>query len=185
MAFVSRHRALEVKKDRDFLIQSIRTHLLPAISRQGFRVAPELRRGPTDRESTLTFPFGHFVRARGEGVDSVEIQLAPYRRAAFRISAGVAPKEGMMTLTGNWPAEQVCVHWLNEFFVMCPSPRWRTWFSLRFWWLRTPFQSDYDKLALRVAGFLPEIELALRDRKLGPHMRRVVVPRSMSTAKVR
>jgi hypothetical protein len=107
----------------------------------------------------------------------IEIQFAPYKGAAFRVNVGVAPKEGMMTLTGHWPAEEVCVQWLNEFFEMYASPRWRTWFSLRFWQFRMPVQSDYDKLTLRVAAFLPEVELALREGKLGPHMRRVVIPR--------
>jgi hypothetical protein len=37
-------------------------------------------------------------------------------------------------------------------------------------------QADYDKLVLRVAGFLPELELALREGNLGPHMRRIVIP---------
>ena len=100
-----------------------------------------------------------------------------YQRAAFRINAGVAPKQGMMTVTGHWPAEGVCVHWLNEFFEMYASSRWRSWFSLWFWRFRIPVQSDYDKLALRVAGFLPEVELALREGKLGLHVRRVVIPR--------
>jgi hypothetical protein len=38
---------------------------------------------------------------------------------------------------------------------------------------RSPVQADYEKLALRVAGLLPELELALREGKLGPHMRRL------------
>jgi hypothetical protein len=47
------------------------------------------------------------------------------------------------------------------------------WFSLWLRWLGSPKQADYDKLALRVAGLVPEIELALSEDKLGPHMRRV------------
>lgn len=158
-------------------MRSIQVHLLPVLINQGFEVAPRVRRGPTDRESELSFPLEPLIRARGAGVDLIEIQFAPYRRAAFRINAGVAPKEGMMTLTGHWRAEEVCVHWLNQFFEMYASPRWRTWFSLRFWRFRTPAQSDYDKLTLRVAGFLPEVELALCEGKLGPHMRSVVISR--------
>ena len=48
-----------------------------------------------------------------------------------------------------------------------------------FWRFRTPVQSDYDKLALRVACLLPEVELALREGKLGPHMRKIVIPRGV------
>lgn len=177
MAAENRHRSLKVKEHRDLQIQSIRTHLLPALNKQGFEPAPLVQRGSVDRESVLGFPLGQLIRARGAGVDLVEIQFASHRRAAFRINAGVAPKEGMMTSTGHWPAEEVCVQWLTEFFEMYDSPRWRIWFSLLFWRFRMPVQVDYDKLALRVAGLLPEVELALREGKLGPHMRKIVIPR--------
>ncbi len=184
MAAENRHRALKVKEHRDLLIQSIQAHLLPVLLKQGFEVAPPTHRGPVDREFVLSFPsWGRLIRARESGVDLIEIQFAPYRRAAFRINAGVAPKKGMMTLTGQWPAEDVLVHWLNEFFEMYDSAKWRIWFSLWFWRFRSPVQSDYDKLALRVVAFLPEIELALREGRLGPHMRRVVIPRPMPAAK--
>lgn len=177
MASEKSRKASKVKEHRNLLTQGIRAHLVPALLRQGFETVPRMRHGPTDRESELSFPLEQLIRAREAGVDLIEIQFAPYRRAAFRINAGVAPKEGMMTVTGLWPAEEVCVHWLNEFFEMYASPRWRSWFSLWFWRLRTPVQSDYDRLALRVAGFLPEVELALSEGKLGPHMRRIVIPR--------
>ncbi len=108
-------------------------------------------------------------------MDLIEIQFAPRRRAAFRINVGIAPKEGMMTLTGHWRAEDVHVHWLKEFFEMYALTRWRTWFSVRHRLYRPRTQSDYDKLALRVAGLVPELELALRAGKLGPHMRRVAM----------
>lgn len=167
----------KLRKHKDLLLQSVQTRILPVFVQQGFSVTPRAQSRPVDRKSAGTFPF-ELRRARPDarGVDLVEIQFMTYQRAAFRINAGVAPKEGMMTVTGHWPAEEVCVHWLNEFFEMYASPRWRSWFSLWFWRFRTPVQSDYDKLALRVAGFLPEVELALRERKLGPHMRRIVIP---------
>jgi len=69
---------------------------------------------------------------------------------------------------------------LKPQFEMYASQRWRMWFSLRFWRFRTPTQSGYDKLALRVAGLLPEVELALRKGKLGPRMRKIVsLPRAL------
>jgi hypothetical protein len=167
----------KLRKHKDLLLQSVQTHILPVFVQHGFSVTPGTRRGPDDRKSADTFPF-ELRRARPDGgVDLVEIQFMTYQRAAFRINAGMAPREGMMTVTGHRSAEEVCVHWLNEFFEMYASSRWRSWFSLWLWRFRTPVQSDYDKLALRVAGFLPEVELALREGKLGPHMRRVMIPR--------
>jgi hypothetical protein len=58
---------------------------------------------------------------------------------------------------------------------MYACPRWFRFFSLWLYYLRSPKQADYDKLALRVAGFVPELELALREDRLGPHMRRLVL----------
>jgi len=176
----SKHRfqALKVKERRDWLIQSLRTYLLPALINRGFEVVPPETRGPVDREFLLIFPsWGRMIRARESRVDLFEIQLAPYRRAAFRINAGVAPEEGITTLTGHWPAEDVLVHWLNEFLEMYACPRWRIWFSGRRLLYRSSTQGDYDKLAIKVAGLVPELDLALREGKLGPHMRRVMIAR--------
>jgi hypothetical protein len=178
MTSKKRLTALKAKEQAELLTASFRTHLLPVLTKQGFEVAPPVHRGPVDRQVVLGFPsWGRLIRIRESGVDLIEIQLAPHRRAAFRINVGVAPKKGMMTLTGHWRAEDVHVHWLNEFFEMYAMSRWRIWFSLRFWSLRSQVKDDYDKLALRVAGLVPELELALREGKLGPHMRQVVIPR--------
>ena len=173
-----RAREQKIRKHRKLLIESVRTHILPRLIEQGFVVTPQINSEPIDREFVQAFPLGFLRRTRPDGrVDLVEIQFTSYRGAAFRTNAGVAPKEGMMTLTGHWPAEEILVGWLNEFFEMYASPRWWAWFSLRFWSFRTPVQAEYDNLALQVAGFLPEIDLALRESRLGPHMRRVVIPR--------
>ena len=177
-----RAKEQKIRTHRKLLLESVRTHILPILIQRGFVAAPHTDRDPVDREFVQAFPLGFLRRARPDGgVDLVEIQFASYGGAAFRINAGVAPKEGMMTLTGHWPAGEICVGWLNESFEMCPSPRWWAWgwgwFSLRFWLFRKPVQAEYDELALRVAGYLPEIDLALREDRLGPHMRRVVIPR--------
>lgn len=177
MARMRRRKALAVKEHRELLVESLRAHLLPFLLEQGFVIPPKVRRAPTDRECDLAFPLGQFVRARGTGVDVIEIQFAPYRRAAFRVTAGVAPEDGITTAMGHCAAEEVCVQWLDEFFELYARPRWRTWFSLGCSWFRRPTQGDYANLALTVARLLPEVESALREGHLGPHMRRVLIPR--------
>jgi hypothetical protein len=162
----------------DLLIRSIQAHLMPVLIGQGFEVVPLVTRGPVDREFVLTLPLGRLRRIRDSKVDLVEIDFARHRRAAFRINAGVAPKNGLITLTGHWPAQDLYVEWLNEFFVMYTYPRWSIWFSVWRWPWRPPSQHDYDKLAQRVASFIPELESALREGSLGPHMRKVVIQRS-------
>jgi hypothetical protein len=185
-----RAKEQELRKHKDLVVESVRTHLLPAFIQRGFTVAPSVRDRPTDRKSAGTFPIGQLRRSRPDGrVDVVEIQFSTYQRAAFRINAGVAPKDGLVTLTGHRPVEEIAVHWLNEYFETHARPWLRPglralgleplgeWFSLPFWHFRSPNQADYDTLAARVAGLVPEIELALSEGKLGPHIRKVVIPR--------
>jgi hypothetical protein len=177
----SKNRRTSVKERRGWLIQSLQTHLLPVLLEQGFAVAPAVapgHSGPVERELVLALPLGRLVRHREGGVDLIEIDFRKYRRAAFRIAAGVAPKEGLMTLTGHWPAEDIHVGWLNEFYVMYALPRWRVSFFTWHWPYQSPTQGDYQRLAQRVAGFVPELELALREGGLGPHMRRFLIPRT-------
>jgi hypothetical protein len=185
-----RAKEQKLRKHKDLLVESVRTHLLSAFIQRGFTVASLIRDKPTDRKSTGTFPFGQLRRTRPDGgVDMVEIQFSTYQRAAFRINAGVAPKDGLVTLTGHRPVEEVAVHWLNEYFETHARPWLRPglrtlgleplgeWFSLPFWRLRSPKQAEYDTLVVRVAGLVPEIELALSEGKSGPHIRKVVIPR--------
>jgi hypothetical protein len=169
------HPPEKVKEPRELLIESLRTHLLPVLIEKGFECAPLARRGPMDREFVLTLPLGRLRREREEGVDLVEIDFARNRHAAFRINIGVAPSAGLMTPTGHWSARDIYVEWLNEFFIMYAFPGWRIWFFDWLSFLRSPIRATYDKLAMRVAGLVPEIELALREGRLGPHMRRIVV----------
>jgi hypothetical protein len=173
-----RAKALNTKGHRGWLIESVRTHLLPALVEYGFEVSPPAHSGPVDRESVLSFPdWGRLIRGRESGVDLIEIQLAPRRRAAFRINAGVAPKEGIDTPTGHWSGQDVLVHWLYDYFEMYSLPRWRIWFSVRNPLYRSRTPSDYDQLIIRVTRLIPEVESALREGRLGPHMRRVVIRR--------
>jgi hypothetical protein len=167
----------KLRRHRDLLLKSVRIHILPVFIQQGFATTPRAHSGPVDRRSADIFPFDLLRRTQLDGgVDLVEIQFMTYQRAAFRINACAVPKEGMMTLGGHRTAEQLGAGGLHDHFEMYASARWRRWFSLRFWRFRTPVQSDYDRLALRVATFLPEVELALREDKLGPHVRKIAIP---------
>jgi hypothetical protein len=168
------------KDRREWLIQSLRAHVLPVLIRRGFELAPLITRGPIDRELVRSLPLGRLRRSGEKGVDLIQIELPRYHRAAFRIAAGVAPKEGLMTHTGHWDAEDLYVGWLNEFYGMYALPRWRVSFFVWHWRNQSPTQGDYERLAQRVAGFVPELELALREGTSGPHMRRFVIPRPPS-----
>lgn len=166
---VHRRRAKEhkLKQHRRVMLERVRLHVLPPLMQKGFSV--------TKRASDSNiFPLGHLRRNRPDGTaDLLEIQFMTYQRAAFRINACAVPKEGVMTLGGLRFADELEAGGLHDHFEMYASPRFRRWFSLRFWRLRRPSEADYDKLARSVAEMLPELELALARGELGPHVRRV------------
>lgn len=133
-------RAKKLREHRNFLIRSIQAFLVPEIIKLGFTASPRIPHRPVDREVVVSFPLAPFVRVRSDGLDLIEIQLATYRRPKYRINAGIVPKEGIDTVTGHFSADEVCVHWLNEYFELYSSARWRQWFSLWFWRCRRPLQ---------------------------------------------
>lgn len=162
----------KLKQHRALLLESVRAHLLPRFIERGF-VGTDIK----DRNYRDSFPLGRLRRSRPDGgVDVVEIQFQSDRRAAFRINACAVPREGMMTAGGWRTAEEIDAGGLHDHFELYASPQWRRWFSLPFWSLRAPDAAKYERLALEVATFLPEVELALREGKLGPHMRKIVYP---------
>jgi len=181
---VRRAQEREAKRRRGLLEDSVRTHLVPALIQRGFEPAPRARRGPVDRKAMGSFPsWGRLIRVREPAVDQVEIQFSTYGRAAFRVNACAVPKEGMITPEGHKSAEECLalgVHDLETHARPWLRPTLRAlriepvgqWFSMWHWPLRSPLKADYDKLALRAVDLLPEVELALREGKLGPHMRR-------------
>ena len=181
------------KQRCEWLKQSLQNNLVPAFIDRGFEVAPPLPMlAPVDREFVQCFPtWGRLRRFRGSNVDLVEIQLAAYRRAAFRINAGVAPKDGVVTHTGRQAADQGSVHMLEESFETHARPLLRpllralgleplwAWFSVRDRLFRSPVRDDFEKLSLKAVSLIPELELALRDGRTGPHVRRIVLPWSL------
>ncbi len=183
----ARNRAANQR--REWLADSVRSHLLPAFTNRGFVVTPlkDLDE-PTDRDYLLCFPqWGRLLRYRDSVVDLVEIQFASHGRAGFRINSGVAPRNGLTTWAGHRSPEQMGVHFLEEWFESNARP-WitrlklppiGTWFSV--WHLpwRAPNRNDYEVTALRAAGIVPEIDIALRESKLGPHIRKVAFPWSI------
>jgi len=182
---IRRAEAQEARRRKDLLVESVRTHLLPVLLQRGFVAVPLEAIGSVGRKSVSTSPFGRLWRRRPDGgIDQVEIQFSTYERAAFRIKACAVPKEGMMTDTGHKTSEECValgVHdletharpWLRPILRAIGLEPLGEWFSVWHWPLRPPTRADYDKLALRAVAILPELELALHERNLGPHMRRL------------
>ena len=182
---IRRAKERESRRRRALVEESVRTHLVPALIKLGFEAAPPRSRNePEDRKYSGCFPsWGRWIRRREPIVDQVQIQFSTYGRAVFRINAAAVPKDGMMTSGGHKTAEECLalgVHdletharpWLRPFLRALRMEPVGAWFSLRRLSLGSPTPADYDKLALRAVEILPELELALREGKLGPHMRR-------------
>jgi hypothetical protein len=157
---------------RRWLIESLQRHLLPSLVQQGFELAPsETLAGTADREYVRAFPLGELVRARETRVDRVSIQFASYDRNAFRINARVDPPQNIVDHKGGPPVPGYLARGLSEHFEMYSSPElWALftwgWFSVRHSPFRATGQSDYEILAIRVASFEQELELALREGRL-------------------
>jgi hypothetical protein len=160
---------------RRWLVDAIRTLLLPEFTRRGFEIVPLPKSGfgPVDRRSIVASRFGMLRRVGPRGIELVEVQMAPRGRAAFRLHVGVVPPAGIETITGHFAAEDVHVGWLDEFFELYQSAFFWTWFSVRRWPWRKVARTDHEDLVRRVVGMIPEVELALREGWRGPHLRRV------------
>src|SRR5882762_4974333 len=116
-------KASNIRKHRNWLIQSVRKHLVPELIKQGFEVASDVQSGLVDREVLVSFPaWGRLIRSRGTTVDLLEIQLAPYGRAAFRINVNVAPVARIQPLTWHVAPDEICVDWRGECFVTHARP---------------------------------------------------------------
>lgn len=186
---IGKAKAQGLAKDRDVLVESVRTHLLPVLIQREFAAGSRVGLGPTDEKSADTFPFGLFRRVRPDGgVDLVEIQFSTYQRPAFRINACAVPKEGLLTVGGHRTAEELDAGGLHDHFVTHARAWLRPglralgleplagWYSLRLWRRRSANQADYDRLALEAANVVPEIELALSQGRVGPHILKIVIP---------
>ncbi len=178
------------KQQREWLQHSVRSHLLPVLMKHGFQAAPTKPFSPpVDRDYVVSFPsWGRLIRIRESELDLVEIQFATHGRAAFRINAGVMPKDSVITVKGHQAGEGVSVHSLDVWFETHARPWLRpilnalgleplgAWFSVWRWPYQSRTQEDYERLARRAGSVVPELELALREGRLGRHLRRVVLP---------
>jgi hypothetical protein len=162
---------------KEALLRSVESRILPVLLKQGFVRVSQPSPVVADAKHADTFPFDLLRRQVHDGAtDLVEIQFQSYGRAAFRINACTVPKEGMMTLGGLRTGDQISAGGLHTHFEMYQWPRLWKWFALSFWHFRNPDQASYDALASRVMTYPPEIDLALREDRVGPHMRHIKVP---------
>lgn len=161
-------------RERRWLKASLRDVLLPALHAQGFEPVA-LTEEEKRSELATAYPFGRLRRVRGSDLDVVEIQLARYGKPAFRISAGTVPSTGFdHEVVGHVPAEDVWSSYLPLHYELYQVPLLRRWFSLWHWPGRQVTQADVGDLVTEVtASVIPELEGALREGRLGKHVKRM------------
>lgn len=166
-----------MKKERRWLIDSIRNQMLPEFARRDFEIVKlhSSEQHPIDRELIASLPFGLLRRRTDRGIEQIEINLSAHGRAAFNINIGIVPDTGIESSTGYVEPERVLVTWLDCYFVLCARRRFFAPFSVRHpWWSRLPItEADYEQLVDRVVALLPEVDQALSNKKIGPHIRKV------------
>ena len=162
--------------ERRWLRDSLRAFLLPAFERLGFQVVPLSKEDASSRAISSAFPFGSLRRQSEHGLEIVEIQLDKRQRPTFRINMGIAPPEGVEhPIAGHISQGDLDVHSLRQSFELYQIAFIRRWFSARSYFGRAPSESDYEELAKRVVGLIPEVEATLREgTKRGRHVRSVV-----------
>jgi hypothetical protein len=123
-------------------------------------------------EIIASWPFGRLIRPAGDGNHLVEIQLADYGQAAFRINFGFFPDQGVPTILGGTALiDNDMVHSLLKFYELKPASRFRWYFGMRYWPWQKPKKADYDKLIKDVILMLPQIDRTLKDGTIGPNVR--------------
>lgn len=170
-----------VNRERHWLVNAIRSQLIPQFIARGFKLEPfpKSKGEARDREVVLAFPFGRLRRSVASGFEQVEIQLAPRGRAAFRLNFGLIPTDGIDGILGHIVADKVTVHSLSERFALYSCPRFSLNFLVRRWiWSkRERTEDEYRALVARVVDLLPEVEDALKGGKIGRHIRHTVIRR--------
>ena len=167
---------------RQWLRKAVKAHLLPAFEQRGFVVVPLPDEELSDREWRSAFPFGRLRRAGPRGFEVVEIQMHRYD-AALTFNIGVVPKDGGTFPSGHVGPDGFAVTWLDEWYELCRSPRFRRWFKVGRWPWTKVTKADYDALVKGIADLIPEVEQVFEDGTCGPHVKYVHMPRTTSTAK--
>lgn len=159
--------------DIDWLTESIRAILIPALERRGCHAVP-LTPEETRSEIGVAFPFGRLCRAGPTGMEIVEVQFDKHGRAAFRLNLGIAPPTGIQhAVAGFIPKENVWVQFLDHYYVLTERSLLREWFSPSRPLAGTATRPGIETLVSRVVGLLGEVEALFRNGRRGPHVREV------------
>ena len=158
---------------RQWLVQGLERHLLPALRERGFEVEPLTADQAKSREFRAAFPFGGLRRPTADGIDLVEVQLDKRCAAAFRLNFGIAPKGGLNHPSFGFLAEaDVNVQSLPVYYEALSYPVLWRWFRVRRpWFGPSASKIEVERLVASRLDLVDEVEGVLRGRKRGRHIR--------------
>jgi len=159
--------------NRHFLRVSIETTLIPMLENSGFERVPLAGEDLASRDIRSGFPFGRLRRYIPDGADLADIQIDK-RYCAFRVNFGRVPETGVdHPISGHIDFLDVWAHYLPVSYELCANALFRRWFSAETWFGKPITQERIHRIVHFAALALPEMEMALAGRRLGPHVRRV------------
>ena len=156
-------------RERQWLLGSIKTLLLPEFIQRGFVVTPL-----EDGEMKSLQPFGRLRREKSGCIDLIEVKIHKYHYA-FSVGLGRIPPEG--AIRDGRHLERGLVKKLGDIDMhYWTSPKFSLgygFFSVWHWPWKKVTVVDYEDLVKRFIKIIPEIELALHEGKRGPHIKLV------------
>lgn len=159
------------KREKGWLLDSIRTQLLPALYEQGFETIEF--NAEEQKELRSTMPFGRLRRERGEIVDLAEIVLGRYGEPSFRVDFGSCPSTGFRhEVVGFVSASQAWSAHLPRHFSLYQIPILRRPFKVWRWPRKQVKEEEVIALVTKVTAIaLKEIEDALRYDRIGKYVK--------------
>lgn len=159
-------------KPRKWLINALRKSVVRSIEARGFENVPFGKTDIVDREFKQSFPFGRFRRKSLNGLHLLDIEFAVQGKAKFRINAGVFPAEGFVDILSQTVLpEEAWVHTLLKSYVLAGGSKRNNWFYVSHWFWQTPTRQQFEDLASTASALIPEIENALSNGTVGPHLK--------------
>lgn len=159
------------KREKGWLLDSIRTQLLPALYEQGFETIEF--NAEEQKELRSTMPFGRLRRERGEIVDLAEIVLGRYGEPSFCVDFGSCPSTGFRhEVVGFVSAIQAWSAHLPRHYSLCQLPFLGLPFKVRHWPRKQVKEEEVIALVTKVTAIaVKEIEDALRHDRIGKHVK--------------
>lgn len=157
------------KSEIDALIAALDLRLINRIKELGF-AHRSLSDADTSIELKRAFPFGRYVRANGDDLQLIEVQLDKSGKAKFVINFGVIPPDGVKLPWGSFTQNECGVYELPSGHRLYSKANSMKWFELGFFNLNA--QKSINYLVDDACAKFNEVERWLDSGEEGIHTRK-------------